>query len=316
MHGLKVRLILLFFVLSGAAPSQAAVLLDRVVAVVNQDVITWSELYKSMDTDASPQLRELKEEEKRKIFKENEAAFLETLVNVRLQLQEAKSSGITVSDEEVKDAVDSIKKKYSMSEDTFRDSLRKEGYTLDEYKKRLKEQIMISKIVNLQVKNKILVGDDALKKFMEENKENSEGYRIAQIFFKKPEKDADRKQVEEKALEVLKKIRGGEIFRELAKTYSEDSSKNEGGDLGFIKKDQLSKEFAKAVVALKPGEVSEPFWTDRGLHIIRLEEKREIKSPGEMREDAERKLSEKLFTERYNVWVKSLREKAFIEIRL
>jgi peptidyl-prolyl cis-trans isomerase SurA len=316
MFRLKLSVIFLFFLISMSAISRAAVLLDRVVAVVNQDVITWSELYKSMDSDASPQLKELKEDEKRKIFKENEAAFLETLINVRLQLQEAKSLGITVGDDEVKDAIENIKKKYSMTEDVFKDSLKKEGYTLEEYKKRLQEQIIISKVVNKQVRSKVLVSDQDVKTFMKDNKENSDGYRISQIFFRKPQDESERKKIEEKAAEVLKKVKEGENFRGLAKTYSEDPSGSDGGDLGFIRKDQLLKEFTEAIASLKPGEASAPFWTERGLHIIKLEERREMKSPSELKEEAEKTLTDRFFAERYNAWVKSLREKAFIEIRL
>ncbi len=109
--------------------SHANVLLDRVVAVVNQDVITWSELYKAMEADASPKIKELQKDEQRKVFKENEAVFLETLINVRLQLQEAKNAGVRVSDEELQGAIDGIKKKYSMSDDAFSESLKNEGFT-------------------------------------------------------------------------------------------------------------------------------------------------------------------------------------------
>lgn len=316
MFRLKSSLIFLYFLLCVTAVSHAAVLLDRVVAVVNQDVITWSELYRTMDSDASPQLKELKDDEKRRIYKESEASFLENLINVRLQLQEAKNLGITVGDDEVKDAIESIKKKYSMTEDMFKDSLKKEGYTLEEYKKRLQEQIIISKVVNQQVRSKVLVSDEDVKKFMKDNKESSEGYRLSLIFFKKPQTEVERKKVDEKAGEVLKKVKEGENFRNLAKTYSEDPSGADGGDLGFIKSDQLLKEFAQAIALLKPGEVSAPFWTARGLHIIKLEEKREAKSQSDMKEEAEKTLTDKIFVERYNAWVKSLREKAFIEIRL
>src|ERR1039458_8320225 len=100
--------------------SQAAVLLDKVV--------TWSELYRSMEADASPQLKELKEEERLKIFKSNEAAYLETLINARLQVQEAKNMSMSVSDDEIKEAIESIKKKYSMSDEEFKASLKKEGF--------------------------------------------------------------------------------------------------------------------------------------------------------------------------------------------
>ena len=298
--------------------SHANVLLDRVVAVVNQDVITWSELYKAMEADASPKMKELQKDEQRKVFKENEAVFLETLINLRLQLQEAKNAGIRVSDEELQGAIDSIKKKYSMSDDAFNESLKQEGLTFAEYKKRLWEQIVISKLVNSQIRNKIVVTDEDLNKFVAENKEvleNTESYGISQILLKK-QKDVDNRKLEEKADDLLKKIEQGESFSDLAKQYSEDPSAKAGGDLGLLKKSQLNKNFTDIISQMKPGDVSKPFWTENGLHIIKLESRTEAKNKGEALEEARERLNNKLFRERYNAWIKSLREKSFIEVRL
>jgi peptidyl-prolyl cis-trans isomerase SurA len=298
--------------------THANVLLDRVVAVVNQDVITWSELYKAMEADASPKIKELQKDEQRKVFKENEAVFLETLINVRLQLQEAKNAGIRVSDEELQGAIDNIKKKYSMSDDAFNESLKQEGLTFAEYKKRLWEQIVISKLVNSQIRSKIVVTDEDLNKFVAENKEvleNNESYGISQILLKK-QNDVDNRTLEEKADDLLKKIEQGESFSDLAKQYSEDPSAKAGGDLGLLKKSQLNKNFTDIISQMKPGDVSKPFWTENGLHIIKLESRTEVKNKGEALEEARERLNNKLFRERYNAWIKSLREKSFIEVRL
>lgn len=313
---LGVMLIVCVLVFSGLA--HATVLLDRVVAIVNQDVITWSELYKTMEADASPSVKALKEDEKRKAFRENEAAFLETLINVRLQMQEAKNLGISVSDAELQEAVDNIKKKYSMSEEAFKESLKNEGFTYDEYKKRLREQIIISKLVNVQIRNKIVVNDEDIKKFITENKdalENTEGYKISLIVLKK-QKDADKSRIEEKAGELLKKIELGESFSNLAKQYSEDSSASAGGDLGLLKKSQLNKNFTDVISGMQPGDVSKPFWTESGLHILKLESRSAAKNKDEVLEEAGNILRNKLFAGKYNAWIKALREKAFIEVRL
>jgi len=310
--------VLIVFVLLLSGLARASVLLDRVAAVVNQDVITWSELYKTMEADASPAVKAMKEDEKRKVFKENEAAFLETLIDVRLQMQEAKNLGIGVSDAEIQESVDAIKKKYSMSDDAFKESLKREGYTYDEYKKRLREQITISKLVNVQIKNKIVVKDEDIRKFISENKdslENTEGYKISQIVLKK-QKDADKSQVEEKAGELLKKLELGESFSNLAKQYSEDASASSGGDLGLLKKSQLNKTLTDVISGMQPGDVSKPFWTESGLHIIKLESRAAAKSKDEIYEEAGNMLRNKLFTAKYNAWVKSLRQKAFIEVKL
>lgn len=301
------------------SPASAAYLLDRVVAIVNQEVITWSELYRSMETDAMPGVRTLSEEERMKVFKENETGFLESLINIKLQLQEAKEYGIKVSDAELKEAIDNIKNKYKMSEIQFQESLKAEGYSFDEYKKRLREQIIISKLVNQQVRNKVLVTDQDIDAFIRDNKNfegSGERYRIRQIFFKKPADAADRARIDELSRAVYDKIMQGQDFDALVREYSEGPNKNTGGDLGFIEKGSLAKEFSTALSEMRVGDVSKPFWTDAGIHIIKLEEKVGKKSPLESRDDAKNALNNKLFTERYNAWIKSLRERAFIDIRL
>lgn len=315
------RIILFVFIVSVFASHSvvhSAILLDRVVAVVNQEVITWSDLYKAMEFEASDKMQELSPDEKRRIFKENEGIFLDSLIDVKLQLQAAKQAGIEATREDVNDAISEIKKKYSIDDPTFKESLKKEGFTVDEYKKKLEEQIMLSRIVAQQVKTKIVVSDKDLEKYMIENKvflADGEGYKIRQIFFKKPVGN-DRKIVEEKAGEILVQLKAGDDFASLAQKYSEDPSRKTGGDLGFIKKSQMAKEFLDVVSQMKVGDVSQPFWTDRGLHIIKLEDKTEKQSEVELKESIRNKLLEKQFSEKYKGWVRGLRENAYIEIRL
>ncbi|TAL26063.1 MAG: hypothetical protein EPN94_03945 [Nitrospirae bacterium] len=299
--------------------SQAAILLDRVVAVVNQEVITWSDLYKAMEFEASDKMKELKDEDKRKIFKENEGVFLESLIDMKLQLQAAKQLGIEATADDVNSAIADIRKKYSLDEPALIESLKKEGFTFDEYKKKIAEQMILSRIVTHQVKSKIVVSESDIEKQMGENKgilADGEAYRIRQIFFKKTDAGADRKAIEQKAEGILKQLKAGEDFAALAKQYSEDPSRKAGGDLGFVKKRYMAKEFIDVISRLKAGEVSQPFWTDRGLHIIRLEEKSEKHSEAELKESIRNKLIEKYSSEKYKSWLRGLRENAYIEIRL
>lgn len=319
MFKIKIIVLGILAVTAVCVVSEAAVLFDRVVAVVNQEVITWSELYKNMEADASPQLKEMKEQERLKVFRSNEPQFLESLINYRLQLQEARNTGVQAGEDEVKEAVESIKKKYAMSDKDFSESLKKEGFTLEEYRMKLKEQILISKIVNQQVRNKILVTDAEVKKFLEQNRDSgnaSGGYRISQIFFKKPKNPEERKALEVKAESVAARVKGGEDFQSLAKQYSEEPMASKGGDLGFIKKEHLMKEFAAVITTMSTGDVSAPFWTERGLHIIRLDENIAARDAGEITSEARKEAGNRLFMDKYNAWIKSLREKAFIEIKL
>lgn len=318
MHRLKFPVVVIFFIIL-AVPAQGAVLLDRVVAVVNQDVITWSELYKTMEMDASPEVKAMSPEEKRKVFKKEESSFLENLINVKLELQQAQSDGMTVTDGEVQEAINNIKRKYSMSDSDLASSLKKEGYSLKDYRKRLREQILVSKAVDRDIRSKIVLSDSDVSKYISQNRkalEGNRGYRISQIFFKMPKKKQEMAVMDEKADAIVKRIRDGESFSDLAKEYSEDPSASSGGDLGYIKKDQLSKKFIETIAGMKTGDVSNPFWTVSGLHIIKLVEKPGAKSKGEIDAEARDELSRKLFNAKYDEWIKSLRAKAFIDVKL
>jgi peptidyl-prolyl cis-trans isomerase SurA len=310
-------LALLFMATSASAGSP--IMLDKIVAVVNGEAITWSELYKAMELDASSQFKGLDAGEKSRIMKENESVFLDNLINVRLQLQEARNEGFSASDAEVKDAITSIMNKYSMDEAALKESLKHEGLSYDDYRKRLREQIIISKVVGQQVRNKVVVTDEDVRRFLEQDGDQidrEEGFKIGQIFFRMPTDDADKASIEARAREVEQKYRDGVPFAELARTYSEGPMAKNGGDLGFVKKKSLMREFASVLSSMKQGDVSQPFWTDRGLHIIELREIVSAKSQQQVIEEAKYILDEKMVDAKYSAWLKSLREKSFIEIKL
>jgi peptidyl-prolyl cis-trans isomerase SurA len=315
----RIVLIILFLGFLFNSASYSAVLLDRVVAVVNKEVITWSELYKTMEYESAEQVKQMSDAERAKIFKANEAEFLDRLIDMRLQIQEANNLGITVSAEEVAEAVGNIKKKYSLTDKSFEESLRKEGMTFDEYKKKLSDQMLISHFVNKQIRQKVVVSGEDVNKYIEASGESAiaeESFRIRQIFMKSPKDEQGRSLVEEKAAMIMERQRAGEDFSSLAKEYSEDASAKLGGDLGSVKKDQMAKELIEVLSSMKAGDVSRPFWTGTGLHIIKLEDKVSARTPDEMKETVRMRLMEGQFSEKYKSWLKALHEKARIEIRL
>ena len=312
-------LLTICFVCSGFYPVDAAILLDRVVAQVNKEVITWSELYQMMERESPDDMKALDEEERKKIFKEHEEDFLERLIDIRLQIQEAKRLGIEASPEEVQEAIDNIKKKYMLTDETLKASLEKEGLNFDEYKKRMSEQILISKLVSQQVRSKIVVTDEEVNEFYNKHKgafASEESYKLRQIFFKMPENSDMKKDLKEKASDIVARIRKGEDFSHLAQEFSEDPSGKNGGDLGYIQKEFLAKEFLDALSNMKIGDTSMPFWTEQGLNIIKLEDKKSAKTGKAIREEIKNKLLQAKFMKSYDRWLKDLRNGARIVIRL
>lgn len=299
--------------------SQAAVLLDRVAAVVNKDVITWSELYQAMEFEASTTVKALGEAERSRVFRDNEAYFLEIMIDMKLQLQAAKKLDIEAGKEEVNEAIDNVRKKYSMDDKEFSESLKKEGFTLNDYRKRIAEQIVLSKVVSQEVRNKIVISDKDIDEYLAKNKDA--GYRLRQIIFNTPVNDAEKKALEARIEEVSQRLQKGEDFARLAAQYSDDPSGKTGGDLGFIKKEYLIKEFREALSDMKIGEVSKPFVTARGVYIIKLEDSSDAGKIGagtneELRELIKKKLFDRRLSEDLKNWVRSLRERAYVEVRL
>ncbi len=319
---MKKRTFTIFFIavlacLLLCGPLRAAILLDRVVAVVNNEVITWSELYKTMEMEASEQIRNLSDEEKKRGYKIREASLLERLIDIRLQIQEAAKLGFQVREEELKSAIESIKGKYGMTDLMFEESLKREGLTYVEYKKRLSEQIILSQFISQQIRSKIIISDEQINDLAKARGGNAEEeFRLRQIFFRKPKDDSSIQEIEEKAALVLRRLKSGEDFSVIGWEYSEDLSARTGGDLGYLKKGELAPEFASVLTGMKEGDISIPFWTGQGLHIIKLEEIRSAKGVEEGKAALKARLEEEAFAEKYKSYMNGLRARARIEIRL
>ena len=301
---------LLIFPLKHTAHSN--ILLDRVVATVNNDVITWSELRKSIALENKALLSNLSNEEKEKKIKEIEKPFLNDLIDMKLQLQQAVRLGLAVSPAETNEAINDIKKKFNLADESLIEHLKADGLTLEEYRARLSEQILLSKVIRFEVMDTILVTDKQIEEYFEANKEKYQKdvkVRIRQILF------TDTSSLQ-KAEEVLQRIRKGEDFGKLAAEYSEDASKSFGGDLGYISRGSMMKEIEDIAFSLKVGEVSEPFQSSRGIHIIKIEERLESAAEEKVREHIKRLLFEKAHQSKFENWLKELREKAYIEINL
>ncbi|NTU42018.1 MAG: hypothetical protein HGA78_02995 [Nitrospirales bacterium] len=304
-----------FFIYSATAQADP-ILLDKVMAIVNKEVITWSDLYKAMEFEAGGEVKAMKTEEKRKFFKVNEMTFLDVLIDMKLQLQAAEKSGVRASKEDVDRAMEGIKKKYSMTDEAFAKAIRGEGFTLEEYRKKLSDQITISRIVDHEVKSKLIVSEKDIDTYLSDHPSlvsDRDGFDIGHIYLKK---SGTRAEVEVKAGEVSKRLKAGEDFSTLARQFSEDGSAKAGGELGFVKRADLSQDFLSVLSSMKEGDVSEPFWSGNGMHIIRLNARMSLKDPKEVRDSVRQRLLEEKFKAEYADWLRGLKEKAYVDIKI
>ncbi|RJQ47419.1 MAG: hypothetical protein C4538_05220 [Nitrospiraceae bacterium] len=299
--------------------SYGATMLDRVVAVVNDEVITWSELRGVIALEGGKYLENIPEDRKDEAMKELEKNFLSTLIDMKLQLQEARRAGMSVSDSEITGAIKDIKKKYNLTDEDLLNSLQAEGMNMDEYRSRLGDQILLSKVVNFEIKTNIVITDREIEHYYEANKDKlstKEKRRIRQIFLAAPKDSSLKGALEAKAQEILQKIRSGEDFSKVAEGASEDKSRQFGGDLGYITRGSALKEIEDAAFSLNVGEVSKPFWSPAGLHIIKVEEKTEAEGLDNVKDRIKGLLFQKAFEEKYSEWITGLKEKAYIETKL
>jgi len=288
-----------------AAPAKELVL-DKVVAVVNNEIITWLELYQSLEFETAGNTSDMDKAQKLAVFKKNEKPYLDLMIQQRLELQEAKRLGIEVKDEEVSAALDNIRKKYGMDEAAFEQAIAKEGLSFDKYRTLIHDQITIGRVVDRAVKQNINLSAEEMRHELERlGLKEGTYYRIQQIFFRLGPGE-QYQTIEPKVNAALAALRAGEDFGQVASQYSEGPAAQRGGDLGLVPADQISKEFKQAIEGMSPGDISAPFQTSRGVHIVLYGGTHDVRDV----------VYERKFDEEYRDWLRRLREKAFVEVRL
>ncbi len=297
----------------------SAVLLDRIVATVNDEVITWSELMNAIILDGKQFVGDVTGSEREAKIREMERPFLNDLIEMKLQLQEARKMDLDVNDAEIDGAINEIRIKYGLTEEALENSLKEEGLTTADYRSKLADQILLQKAINIAVRNTIVITDKELAQYYEENRadyDEGERIRIRQIFFALPEDSTQKEALEERARELMARINAGADFAQLAREFSEDPSREFGGDLGYMRRGSALKEIEDAALALNKGEVSKPLWSSAGLHIIKLEDRIEGGGADNVMDKIREVLLQTSFERKYHDWKAGLREKAYIEIKL
>ncbi len=299
------------FILSASLQSTAdgSVVVDRVVAVVNNEIITLSDLQR--------------EEALRKVDpKQDEHLLLEDMIDRKLQMAAAKRDGMDVTDKELADAIADIMKRNSFDAKAFEAALAKEGLTVEQYKTELREQMTISRVFNKYVRAGVAVNEAETQDYYNRNIKNyalPEEIRVRQIFFRLSENatPAETAAVKKKAEAALARARKGEDFTRLVKELSESENAGQGGDLGFMQRDQILPEIAEAVKGLKAGEAAGPIRFGGGFNVIRLEE---IRTPARPFEKVKDEITKALYEEKlentYRSWLQTLRSDSHIENRL
>jgi peptidyl-prolyl cis-trans isomerase SurA len=304
--GYLLGMLWLLAVPAGSAQAQLKSINDGIAAIVNKEVITLSELEAEL-RDETIRLRARysgKELEQRLTHKEYDV--LNRIIERKLQLQEAKAKGIHVSDEELDQAIEELRQSQP-------------GVADSTPRSRLQEELILRRMLDFEVRRRLMVSPEEVRSYYTKSQEEFTApaqYHLRQILLK-PQLGESSTDLLARAQVLVKQLKAGANFSELAKQHSEGSESILGGDLGFMRKEELLGPLARAVGGMTIGEVSAPVETELGVHILMLEET----TPGEPLpfEDVKDAIKNNLFQRKTRdvrqEWLSSLKDKAYIEIR-
>ncbi len=312
--GMLCRILVLGILLGPvAASSAAAKVVDRVVAVVNDEVISLSELeLMSKSIQSQPGLGSRLPDEQAL-----QRQMLESLIDQKLAKAEAKRRGIEVSDKEMAIALDDFKKQNHLPDDAaLAQALGKAGMTLDELKQKIKDQIIQDRLMMVAVGAKVTLTDEEMRRFYDQEYPKTSGSRLHLQMVALPypagATQAQKDEVRQKAEVILKEHRQGVSLEELRKRHALLMQ-----DLGFISESDLAPELAAFLGKLKPGEVG-PIETPQGFQLVKLVERRSSqgKSFDEVKPEINKILLRQKMGREFSEWLKGLRDKAHINIML
>jgi len=299
---------------------------DRIVAVVNDEVITLAELNRAFEPYAMNIEKNYKGPNPEEVLKQNRAALLQRMIDQMLIEQEAKKAGgplATVTEEEILSVLQNTLAKNNLTMDTYLRKLAEEGGSLESVKKEIKGQILRMRLLRREVQSKVLVPDEAIGEYYNRHRQDYEGkeaVHLRQILLTAPATldPAAREAVRQQARQLYERIAKGEPFDRLAAQYSKGPEAASGGDIGFVERGVIVPEVEKAAFSLPVGKVSDVIESELGFHIIAVVDKRGagLKPLAVVRNEIKAKIEEEMVMKKFDEWIDGIRKKSFIDVRL
>ncbi|OQY00898.1 MAG: hypothetical protein B6I26_06400 [Desulfobacteraceae bacterium 4572_130] len=297
---------------------------DRIIAIVNNDVITSIELNKVI----VPYIKKINSlgysgEKKEQALLKIKKDMLNRLIDRKLTDQEIARLSLKISDEELNNAIERLKKSKFMSQEDIEKILKKEGISFKDYRERIRKNLLRPKLVNFSVKSRVVITDKDIEKYYNNHKEEFAGineYHVFNIFFAVPPYASDALKAEKlnKINQIIKMLENGEDFKILAQNFSESKNAFEGGNLGILRLETLDINVRKAISQLNKGEYTGAIMTDQGYQIFYLENIHKIKGKSleQVSEEISKKLYNEILEEKFDSWLDLLRKKSYIKIML
>jgi peptidyl-prolyl cis-trans isomerase SurA len=286
-------------------------IVDRVIAIVNDDIITLMELERYVHVEKHGKYVSVNEYFRNIKLLEKIDALIENL----LIKQQAKKMKIGVSDKEIDSIINNIKKQYLITEEELKEQLKKDNINFKDFIEGLKTNVFRTKVLSQLISPEILVTDNNLIEFYNKhiNDYKEEEYRLKQIFISNNQSDPQNK-----AVTAYNQVKEGKPFESTAKEFSDDPSGPDGGDIGFVKSEDLIPELKGAVRSLKPGSYTGIIKTPYGYLILKLIE---IKQGDTIAfESVKDKIHERIIQEesekKYKEYISKLRKSSYIEVKI
>jgi peptidyl-prolyl cis-trans isomerase SurA len=294
---------------------------DRVICVVNNDAITQYELDEAELYYLAESRERMSDGEARRALRNR---LLQNLIESRIQLQQAEREKVVVDDLELADSLAEIMRKLKAKDEAeFEAMIKSQGLTLEGVKKKLRNQLMVQRLVRRKVALRISVTEQEIDRYLAENRGKLEtGLTFeARHILVVPEGgrgDEAWAAARRKAEEIYALVLEGQDFIDLARKHSDDPSGKDGGSLGKLKRGELAQEIEDAILRLSPGEVSTPFRSQLGYHIFRLDSRDSL--GGEALAQVRSQIREILYRQKYDVrlkdWLVEIKQRAIIDIRM
>ena len=296
---------------------------DRIVAVVNDEVITLSELNNAFEPYLERFTANYQGPDREKALGETKTALLNRMIDNLLMEQESRKTGVTVRNEEVTDAINDMQKQRKISPEEFRKAMQREGITLDAYRKDIRDQLVRLKLIRRDIKSKVAVTDEEIGEYYRKHREDYDGkeaVRIRQILLLLP-KEANpvaKEKLRADADAIHKRLLNGEPFEPLSAKFSQGPAAAEGGDIGYIEKGMIHSEVEDAAFSLPLNQISGVIESSVGFHIIQVVDRRGagLKAIEHVREEIREKIDREKMEKKFGEWLVELRKKSHIEIKL
>jgi len=315
--------LIILFIFFGEGRVYSGELADRIVAIVNDDCVTLSEL----DESLKPYLRNIDQGDyppdvARTMRFDVRQKVLNGLIDQKLSGQEAKKMGISVDKEEVDQYFERTKNDNFMTEEDLKKALKAQGFTWEGYREQVKDQILRVKLINLEVKSRIAVTDEEIKDYYENHQADYAGIKqyhlgsvVVRVFPEATDEEVAAAEERAKSIEMTLKTGAEGTFDDLAQRFSGDESIT-SGDLGLFSLDELSEQIRDMVSGMKAGDITPVIEAPHGYQILVVLEITE--TPGKSLEEVKGEIHEKLYQEfveeKYEAYVKRLRKRSYVKV--